>query len=64
MTYSSSVIVLLIRSLCWPASNFPSTQQGTKVSEMRAGRSERCEMLNIDVNYAAVFQYLNLLAVS
>lgn len=34
------------------------------MSEMRAGRSERREELNINVNYGEVFQYLNLVAVS
>lgn len=64
MTHSYSVIFLLIRSLRLPASTFPSTQQEIKVSEMRDGRSERYEVLNMNVNYGEVFQYLNLLAVS
>lgn len=63
-TRSYSMISLIIRSLCWTASNFESAQQGAQVSEMRAGRSERSEVLNVNVNYGEVFQYLNLLAVS
>lgn len=47
MTRSYIMIFLIIRSPCWTASNFQSTQQGTQVSEMRAGRFERCEVLNV-----------------
>lgn len=64
VTRSYSMIFLIIRSLCWTASNFQSTQQGTQVSEMRTGRSGRREALNVNVKYGAMFQYLNLLAVS
>lgn len=64
VTRSYSMIVLIIRSLCWSASNFQATQQGTQVSEMIAGRSELWEELNVNLNYRGVFQYLNMLDVS
>lgn len=59
VTSSYSMIFLIIRSLCWTASNFQSTQQGSQVSEMRASRSERCEVLNVNVNYEELFQYFS-----
>lgn len=63
-TYISAVISRLIRSLSWPASNFPPTQQRTKVLEMRAVCCERrCAVLNMNVKYGEAFQYLNLVAV-
>lgn len=63
-THSYSMIFLIIRSLSWTASNFQKAQQGTQVSEMRAVRSEHREVLNVNVNYGEVFQYLKSLEVS
>lgn len=64
VTRSYSMIFLIIRSLCWTASNFQSTRRGSQVSEMRASGSGRRGVLNVNVNYEEMFQYLNLLAVS